>query len=50
MINELEFEVMKKQVYIQPVVDVMNVSLSTPILVGSGGNINNSGGSGIDPD
>lgn len=43
---------MKKQVYIQPVVDVMNVSLSAPILVGScgSGNINNSGGSGIDPD
>ena len=43
---------MKKQVYIQPEIEVMNITLSSPVLVGSAGNINMGGGGGVgvDPD
>lgn len=43
---------MKKQVYIQPEIEVMNITLSSPVLVGSAGNINmgGGGGGGVDPD
>ena len=42
---------MSKKIYNQPIVEVMNVSLTTPILAGSGNvDLGGGGGGSIDPD
>ena len=41
---------MKKKLYNQPEIEVINISLSSPVLVGSCGNIDMGGAQGIDPD